>query len=116
MTGIGGQGVQFAAQVMSRGAIADVAPTVLDLPGEVGVPYDCTLHDYYAICPQYHLNAEDGRYCGEPDALGCAACLARRPGQWGMDITAWRGARLMLIAVPHAPAPSTASFIHPRPD
>ncbi len=64
---------------------------VLDLPGGVGVPYDCTLHDYYAICPQYHLNAEDGRYCGEPDALGCAACLTRRPGQWGMDITAWRG-------------------------
>jgi GT2 family glycosyltransferase/glycosyltransferase involved in cell wall biosynthesis len=65
---------------------------VLDLPGGVGVPYDCTLHDYYAICPQYHLNAEDGRYCGEPDPLGCAACLARRPGQWGMDITEWRGA------------------------
>ncbi len=64
---------------------------VLDLPGGVGVPYDCTLHDYYAICPQYHLDAEDGRYCGEPDALGCAACLTKRPGQWGMDITTWRG-------------------------
>jgi GT2 family glycosyltransferase len=63
---------------------------VLDLPAAVGVPYDCTLHDYYAICPQYHLVAEDGRYCGEPDAMGCAACLARRPGQWGMDIGAWR--------------------------
>jgi GT2 family glycosyltransferase/glycosyltransferase involved in cell wall biosynthesis len=63
---------------------------VLDLPAAVGVPYDCTLHDYYAICPQYHLVAEDGRYCGEPDAMGCAACLARRPGQWGMDIGTWR--------------------------
>jgi GT2 family glycosyltransferase/glycosyltransferase involved in cell wall biosynthesis len=70
---------------------------VLDLPGRVGVPYDCTLHDYYAICPQYHLDTEDGRYCGEPDALGCAACLARRPGQWGMDITAWRGALGQLL-------------------
>src|SRR5207249_1801599 len=65
---------------------------VLDLPGAVGVPYDCTLHDYYAICPQYHLVTEDGRYCGEPDAVGCAACLTRRPGQWGLDIGAWRGA------------------------
>jgi GT2 family glycosyltransferase/glycosyltransferase involved in cell wall biosynthesis len=64
---------------------------VLGLPGGVGVPYDCSLHDYYAICPQYHLDAEDGRYCGEPDALGCAACLTKRPGQWGLDITAWRG-------------------------
>jgi GT2 family glycosyltransferase len=64
---------------------------VLALPGAVGVPYDCTLHDYYTICPQYHLVTEDGRYCGEPDAVGCAACLTRRPGQWALDITAWRG-------------------------
>ena len=66
--------------------------SVLDLPAEVGVPYDCTLHDYYAICPQYHLDTADGRYCGEPDAQGCAACLSQRPGQWGLDITAWRDA------------------------
>jgi glycosyltransferase involved in cell wall biosynthesis len=65
---------------------------ILDLPGAAGVPYDCTLHDYYPICPQYHLVTERGRYCGEPDATGCAACLTRRPGQWGLDITAWRGA------------------------
>lgn len=65
---------------------------VLDLPAAVGTPYDCTLHDYYAICPQYHLVTEDGRYCGEPDAIGCAACLTRRPGQWGLDIGTWRGA------------------------
>ena len=56
---------------------------ILDLPAALGVPYDCTLHDYYAICPQYHLVTEDGRYCGEPDAAGCAACLAKRPAQWG---------------------------------
>jgi len=65
---------------------------VLELPSAVGVPYDCTLHDYFPICPQYHLVTEDGQYCGEPDATGCAACLTRRPGQWGLDITAWRGA------------------------
>ena len=64
--------------------------TILDLPRACGLPYDCTLHDYFAICPQYHLVTEDGRYCGEPDAAGCAACLARRPAQWGLDIGAWR--------------------------
>jgi glycosyltransferase involved in cell wall biosynthesis len=64
---------------------------ILELPSAVGVPYDCTLHDYFPICPQYHLVTEDGKYCGEPDATGCAACLTRRPGQWGLDITAWRG-------------------------
>jgi glycosyltransferase involved in cell wall biosynthesis len=63
---------------------------VLDLARAAGVPYDCTLHDYYAICPQYHLVTEDGRYCGEPDAAGCAACISRRPSQWGLDIVAWR--------------------------
>ncbi|HEY7943092.1 MAG TPA: glycosyltransferase [Casimicrobiaceae bacterium] len=65
---------------------------VLDLPAAVGVPYDCTLHDYYAICPQYHLVTEDGRYCGEPDAAGCTACLARRAAQWPLDIAGWRTA------------------------
>jgi GT2 family glycosyltransferase/glycosyltransferase involved in cell wall biosynthesis len=65
---------------------------VLDLPAATGVPYDCTLHDYYTICPQYHLVTEDGSYCGEPDAAGCASCIGRRPGQWGLDITAWRSA------------------------
>ncbi len=65
---------------------------ILELPAAAGIPYDCTLHDYYAICPQYHLVTEDGRYCGEPDAAGCAACLARRPPQWNLDITAWRDA------------------------
>jgi glycosyltransferase involved in cell wall biosynthesis len=65
---------------------------ILELPALIGVPYDYTLHDYHPICPQYHLVTEDGRYCGEPDAAGCAACLARRPGQWGIDITTWRGA------------------------
>jgi GT2 family glycosyltransferase/glycosyltransferase involved in cell wall biosynthesis len=64
---------------------------VLDLPAAAGVPFDCTLHDYFPICPQYHLVTEEGRYCGEPDAMGCAACLTRRPGQWGLDINGWRG-------------------------
>ena len=63
---------------------------VLDLPAAVGVPYDCTLHDYHAICPQYHLVTADGRYCGEPDADGCAVCIAGRPPQWPLDIAAWR--------------------------
>ncbi|HEY1327073.1 MAG TPA: glycosyltransferase [Casimicrobiaceae bacterium] len=70
---------------------------ILDLPAAAGVPYDCTLHDYYAICPQYHLVTEEGRYCGEPDAAGCAACLARRPAQWGLDIAAWRGTLARLL-------------------
>ncbi|HLW12382.1 MAG TPA: glycosyltransferase, partial [Casimicrobiaceae bacterium] len=64
--------------------------SILQLPQAAGIAYDCTLHDYFAICPQYHLSDEHGRYCGEPDAAGCAACIARRPAQWDLDIGAWR--------------------------
>ena len=44
---------------------------VLDLPGRLAVPFDITLHDYLAICPQHHLATAAGRYCGEPDEDGC---------------------------------------------
>lgn len=63
---------------------------VLQLPKDLGLPYDFTLHDYYPICPQYNLADKNGKYCGEPDATGCAACLAERPTLWGMDILSWR--------------------------
>ncbi len=66
--------------------------SILDLPAASGLPYDVTLHDYLAICPQYQLVTEAGRYCGEPDADGCAACLAKRPPQWPLDIEGWRAA------------------------
>ncbi len=63
----------------------------LALPRRVGVPYDCTLHDHFVICPQNVLATREGAYCGEPDAAGCNACIADRPNPWGDDIHAWRG-------------------------
>jgi glycosyltransferase involved in cell wall biosynthesis len=63
---------------------------ILQLPAASGLPYDCTLHDSYAICPQYHLADESGRYCGEPDEAGCATCIRGRPVQWNLDIRTWR--------------------------
>src|SRR5207253_1666694 len=32
---------------------------ILELPSAAGLPFDCTLHDYFSICPQYHLVTED---------------------------------------------------------
>lgn len=104
--------------------------SILSLPAASGLPYDCTLHDYFPICPQYHLVDEHGRYCGEPDAAGCAACLALRPGQWGLDITKWRsefGAFLHGAARVIAPShdveqrirryfPSLAVYVWPHPE
>ncbi len=65
---------------------------ILDLPRATGLPYDVTLHDYLAICPQLQLVTERGRYCGEPGEAGCTACLAQRPAFWPLDIGAWRAA------------------------
>ena len=70
---------------------------ILDLPRATGLPYDVTLHDYLAICPQLQLVTEDGRYCGEPGEPGCTACLAQRPAFWPLDIRGWRAAFAQLL-------------------
>jgi GT2 family glycosyltransferase/glycosyltransferase involved in cell wall biosynthesis len=62
---------------------------VLELPRRLGVPYDVTLHDYYPICPRYHLSPGEGESCD--DAGGhCERCLSRQPAQWGLTLAQWR--------------------------
>ena len=57
----------------------------------LGVPFDVTLHDYFAICPQVNLLPWlDGQYCGEPGPAGCNACIAARPSHGAHDILSWR--------------------------
>jgi len=63
---------------------------ILGLADRLSVPFDVTLHDYTAYCPQYHLGDERGRYCGEPDIAGCEACVRRRPHAWGISVVQWR--------------------------
>jgi hypothetical protein len=63
-------------------------PEVLDLPSKLHCPYDVTLHDHLPICPQYHLLAGDGRFCGgEPE---CHRCTELGPAQWTISIDEWR--------------------------
>lgn len=64
---------------------------------DLDVPMDFTLHDYFVICPQVTLTDAAGRYCGEPDAAGCRACLAIRPIT-RLDIAAWRGKHAALLS------------------
>ena len=60
----------------------------LDLPARLGCPFDVTLHDHFPLCPEYHMTAGDGRFCGgEP---GCQRCTERHPAQWGLSVDAWR--------------------------
>ena len=57
----------------------------------LGVPFDVTVHDYFAICPQVNLLPWlQGAYCGEPDIAGCNACIADRPSHGSRDIVSWR--------------------------
>ncbi|HUP31212.1 MAG TPA: glycosyltransferase [Usitatibacter sp.] len=64
---------------------------VLDLPHELGCPLDITFHDYFAVCPQYHLVDGSGRYCGEPGG-DCRRCEDAAPAQWPLSIPQWREA------------------------
>jgi GT2 family glycosyltransferase/glycosyltransferase involved in cell wall biosynthesis len=55
------------------------------------VPFDVTVHDYFAICPQVNLLPRlQGAYCGEPGIGGCNACIADRPSYGARDIVSWR--------------------------
>jgi GT2 family glycosyltransferase/glycosyltransferase involved in cell wall biosynthesis len=58
---------------------------------DLGVPFDVTVHDYFAICPQVTLLPwPAGPYCGEPGPAGCDACIAQRPSHGATDILSWR--------------------------
>ncbi|HYN77654.1 MAG TPA: glycosyltransferase, partial [Lamprocystis sp. (in: g-proteobacteria)] len=72
--------------------------SVLHLAERLGVPYDCTLHDYFTVCPQFHFVDEAGNYCGEPGPEVCAGCLAARPPQWDLSIGQWRNTMLAWLA------------------
>jgi GT2 family glycosyltransferase/glycosyltransferase involved in cell wall biosynthesis len=67
----------------------------------LGVGYDITVHDYFAICPQVNLmQGPQQNYCGEPGPAVCNACIAHRPNYGAREILAWRRtqARLFLAA------------------
>ena len=64
---------------------------VRSLLHRLGVPFDVTVHDYFAICPQVNLLPwMQGAYCGEPDLAGCNACIAQRANHAAHDIVSWR--------------------------
>ncbi len=56
--------------------LLDHKPAILDLISRLALPYDVHIHDYSWICPRVILIGADRRYCGEPDATACDACVA----------------------------------------
>jgi glycosyltransferase involved in cell wall biosynthesis len=58
---------------------------------QLGVPFDLTVHDYYAICPQVNLlRWPEGLYCQEPDRAGCNRCIAEFSSHHAREILSWR--------------------------
>ena len=53
--------------------------SVLALLERFGIPFDVWVHDYLWLCPRLSLVTGEGRFCGEPPAEICVACVAR----WG---------------------------------
>jgi glycosyltransferase involved in cell wall biosynthesis len=51
-------------------------PRLPQLFQRLHIPYALVVHDYSWICPRINLVGGGGRYCGEPDDAGCAACIA----------------------------------------
>ncbi len=54
-----------------------------------------TAHDYFSVCPSFVLLNADGRYCGIPPIVECAACLKRHQASYvalspPTDIGPWR--------------------------
>lgn len=63
---------------------------VLELPATLACPHDVTVHDYFALCPGYHLTDGAGRFCGGDP--GCQRCCEAAPPQWPLAIDQWRAA------------------------
>jgi GT2 family glycosyltransferase/glycosyltransferase involved in cell wall biosynthesis len=61
-------------------------PAVLQVIGQLGIPYDVHVHDSAAFCPRVGLLGPDRRYCGEPEIAGCEACIADIGRKDGLDI------------------------------
>ncbi|WP_157617677.1 glycosyltransferase [Vibrio mexicanus] len=73
--------------------------SIWDLPKELGVTYDVTLHDYYSVCPRANLVDESEVYCGEPSLNACNRCIKKNGvhessllqfEDLGGSITSWR--------------------------
>lgn len=61
-----------------------------------GLPFSFHVHDYFSVCPQITFTTAKGTYCGEPDAIGCNRCIAKRPRFGARDIDNWRLAHAWL--------------------
>jgi GT2 family glycosyltransferase/glycosyltransferase involved in cell wall biosynthesis len=61
------------------------------------VPFDLTIHDWFAICPRINLlPVADGPSCGEPQPAVCDRCIQARDDTAAHDIIGWRAEQAWL--------------------
>lgn len=71
--------------------LAGVDLDIRALIHRLDVPFDVTVHDYFAICPQVTLMPwTEATYCGEPGPAVCNACIAERSSHGAREILSWR--------------------------
>ncbi len=90
------------------------SPLVRDIPSRLGLAFDFTAHDFYALCPQISLTDRNDRYCGELGPQQCRDCLRHTPVPGGADIETWRsnwGSWLTRARYVFAPSRDTARRI-----
>lgn len=66
------------------------SPIIKNIPADIGVPFDFTVHDYYTACPRISLTPTDQRYCGELGEQQCNTCLQSKPRAESINIRNWR--------------------------
>ena len=63
---------------------------VRQMPSALGVSYDFTAHDYFAMCPRVSLTNHEDCYCGETGAGECTICLDDPTAVDGTSTANWR--------------------------
>jgi GT2 family glycosyltransferase/glycosyltransferase involved in cell wall biosynthesis len=53
--------------------------TVWDIAHALNVPFDYTVHDYYAACPRIHLLDYTGNFCDQAPIKRCEFCVKAKP-------------------------------------
>jgi GT2 family glycosyltransferase len=54
-------------------------PEVWDIAHALYVPFDYTVHDYYAACPRIHLLDYTGNFCDQAPIKRCEFCVKAKP-------------------------------------
>lgn len=78
--------------------LLDHDPRICELPAQLAVSHDFTVHDYYSYCPQISLTDHNDRYCCEQGLEQCHSCLQRHPAPGGESIENWRARHARLLS------------------